>query len=415
MSTTDHQGRSEAQARRTVRTEGEFDTGEPLRRAREQAIDRGLDKMLVVDVDAHHYETDSWGQIVEYLESPILRHEATSSGSSKLNARPSLLLSQPGTQDLAGRVLRYPLRHQEQIPEGAHWDDVIVRRAMDAMAIDYQIVFPTPMLGLGVHPQREVESALAWAYARWITEGLCARESRVKTMIYLPFNDPEMSLRLVETFADAPGVVGFMVTAVRYRAVHDNVYLPVYRAIEETGLPLGFHAGFSWLDRSFEQLNKFTSVHALGFPFFNMVHMTNWVMNGLPERFPQLRVIWIEGGLAWVPFLMQRLDHEYLMRTSEAPLLQRLPSEYMRAMYYTSQPLEWDPRGLRNTLEMIDAETQLMYASDYPHWDFDLPSRIYDIPYLSDAGRANILGLTAQRVFNLPEPPRPKAGYEARA
>ena len=45
-----------------------------------------------------------------------------------------------------------------------------------------------------------------------------------------------------------------------------------------------------------------------------MVHLTNWIINGLPERFPKLKVIWIESGLAWLPFMMQRLDHEYLMR-----------------------------------------------------------------------------------------------------
>ena len=52
-------------------------------------------------------------------------------------------------------------------------------------------------------------------------------------------------------------------------------------------------------------------MHGLGFPFYNILHMTNWVTNGMGERFPKLPVIWIEGGLAWIPFLMQRLDHEY--------------------------------------------------------------------------------------------------------
>ena len=61
-----------------------------------------------------------------------------------------------------------------------------------------------------------------------------------------------------------------------------------------------------------------------------MVHMTNWVLNGIPERFPGLKTVWVESGLAWVPFLMQRLDEQYLMRQSEAPLLKRMPSEYMR-------------------------------------------------------------------------------------
>ncbi len=89
------------------------------------------------------------------------------------------------------------------------------------------------------------------------------------------------------------------------------------------------------------------------------------------ERFPKLKVIWIESGLAWLPFMMQRLDHEYLMRQSDAPLLKRMPSDYMREMYYTSQPMErTNLKLLEGTFEAINAETQLLYASDWPHWDF---------------------------------------------
>jgi len=167
-------------------------------------------------------------------------------------------------------------------------------------------------------------------------------------------------------------------------------------------MPLGFHAVYSSYERSTEQLNRFLSVHALGFPFFNMIHLTNWVINGLPERFPNLKVVWIESGVAWLPFLMERLDHEYAMRSSEAPLLQRLPSEYIRDMYFTSQPLErTNLKALEYTLDRINAPTQLMYSSDYPHWDFDPPSAIYDLPFLSDGAKRKILGETAREVFRL--------------
>jgi hypothetical protein len=136
-----------------------------------------------------------------------------------------------------------------------------------------------------------------------------------------------------------------------------------------------------------------------------MVHMTNWVLNGIPERFPKLKTIWIESGLAWLPFMMQRLDNEYLMRVSEAPLLKRLPSEYIREMYFSCQPMErTDPELLQSTLKAIRAETQLLYASDWPHWDFDMPSVIWDLPFLSDQAKRNILGINAARLFNLDVP-----------
>jgi uncharacterized protein len=143
-------------------------------------------------------------------------------------------------------------------------------------------------------------------------------------------------------------------------------------------------------------------MHALSFAHYNLIHLTNWVINGLPERFPKLKLVWVEAGLAWISFLMQRLDHEFQMRVCEAPMLKRLPSEYMRQMYFTSQPLERTNLDLLEaTMKAFNAETQLLFASDWPHWDFDPPSSITTLPFLSDQAKRNILGLNAARVFNL--------------
>jgi predicted TIM-barrel fold metal-dependent hydrolase len=223
-------------------------------------------------------------------------------------------------------------------------------------------------------------------------------------MLSLPFSDPDESLRQVETFGHRKHVGGFMVTTVRsHMAVNDNAYMKVYRAIEERGLVLSFHSGPNWGEPIFKSCNRFLSVHALGFTWYNVLHLTNWVINGMGERFPKLPVIWIESGLAWIPFLMQRLDHEYMLRPSECPLLKKKPSDYMRDMYYSSQPMEIQDMGaLECTFRMINAETQLLYSSDYPHWDFDLPSTICDLPFVSEKGKHNILGGTAARLFKLP-------------
>jgi predicted TIM-barrel fold metal-dependent hydrolase len=100
--------------------------------------------------------------------------------------------------------------------------------------------------------------------------------------------------------------------------------------------------------------------------------------------------------------MMQRLDNEYLMRSSEAPLLKKLPSEYMRDMYYTSQPIENNDYALmESTMKAMNAETQLLFSSDYPHWDFNLPSTIYDLPFLSEEAKLRILGKNAWDLFQL--------------
>lgn len=379
-----------------------FDTREHLKKARLQAQERGYDELFIADVDAHHYETESWPDVAKYIEDPVLRHRAE--GRDRQGRHAQLMYSDAGTnQHVAGRIVRYPKRSLEETPPDQPRDVSLLLREMDSIGINQQIVFPTPMLLLGLHPDPTMEVQLSWAYTRWLTEELLPQEPRIKTMVYLPFNDPDATMRAIEAFGDLDCVAGFMVTSTRYKAVHGNEYMPIYRALEERGMPLAFHPSVNTRERMFEGMNRFLSVHALGFVVPNLVHVTNLVINGIPERFPDLKVIIMESGLAWIPFLMQRLDNEYMMRSSEAPLLRKRPSEYMREhFYYTTQPMETgDPEALELTLEMINADTQLLFASDYPHWDFNLPSTIYDLDFLKMESKKNILGENARRVLKL--------------
>jgi uncharacterized protein len=382
-------------------TVDELNTSKLLAHARKQAVQRKYDDMLIVDCDAHHYENENYDQILPFMENDVLRQ--LSIGGRALGRR-GLVPSQAGfTQDMGGRVTRYPLRSTEKTDPGRIRDVQLGERWMDAMGVDYSCLFPTGMLNIGLHPQKEMEADLCWAYNRWLTEKVLPESNeRFYSALCLPFSDPDASLRQVETFGHRKGVSGFMVTTVRNIQVNDNGLMKVYRAMEERGLTLSFHSGPNWSEPVFRACNRFISVHALGFSFYNILHCTNWVINGLSERFPKLPVIWIEAGLAWIPFLMQRLDHEYMMRPSEAPLLKKKPSDYMREMYYSTQPIEiQDQEAMECTFRMMNAETQLLYASDYPHWDFDLPSTIYDLPFLSQKAKHNILGGTAARLFKL--------------
>ncbi|MEX2455319.1 MAG: amidohydrolase family protein [Rhodospirillaceae bacterium] len=382
------------------------DSRDILAKARKQADKNNFDDVFIADIDAHHVETESWRDIIGYIDDDVVRENAKEmvfhrSGTPPYGINGDLALRY---QDVGGRIPHQAARSEKIDPEelkGTHRDVILARRSYEAMGINKQVIFPTPMLFLGMHPQFDMEAILGKAYNRWTAEHILAKDENLKSMMFLPFNDPESALETIEEFGDTPGCVGFMVTSVRYKAVHHNHYMKVYRALEERGLPLGFHAGYYWQDPFMMQINRFASMHALSFVWCNVVHMTNWIMNGLPERFPNLPVVWIESGLAWVPWLMQRLDHTYLMRSSEAPLLKKLPSEYMKEMFYTCQPLETDhPKAVELTFEMINAKEQLLYASDWPHYDFDTPSVIWDLPFLDEQAKRNILGLNAKRIFN---------------
>lgn len=378
-----------------------------LANARREVATRGLFEVPIVDCDSHLYETTAIPEIARYIDNPAVRipFERYSQGMIMHAMLPGNL----GDRTVAGRI---KTDLDMQLPSGEltgiHPLAAGMLNSMDQMAIDVSTLFPTPMLTLAAHPQPEVEVELARAYNRWLVRDVLPASPRLRTMAYLPISDPEASVQFVEEFGGDPGVLGFMVTAVRYQPIHQNRFMKVFAALHEQELPLAFHSGPNWSERPFEQLNRFLGAHALGFPFYAMIQLTNVVLNGIPERFPQIRFIFMEAGQAWVPFLIARLDNEYRQRSSEAPLLKRLPSEYIRDMYFTTQPFErldnW--HHIEMFFEMMDGENQLLYSSDYPHQDFDLPTQIWDLPFLSEGAKRKILGENAIRLFGLTVPER---------
>src|ERR1700733_8235019 len=89
----------------------ELNTSRLLAHARKQAVDRGLDDMLVVDVDSHHYEMEHLGEVLPFVENDVLRQLLT---SNRAKGRGSILPSETSFQDMGGRITRYPLRQSEQ-------------------------------------------------------------------------------------------------------------------------------------------------------------------------------------------------------------------------------------------------------------------------------------------------------------
>ena len=381
------------------------DSREILKNAKRDQEHLDLKDYFIVDVDSHHVETDSWPEVLDHIEDPVLRYTGKSISANWPVARQLAIMNhQPRLlfQDAAGRI-----PHQASLPEevddtSVHRDVTLIRRGMESLGYDIQVVFPQPLLEVGLHPNPYIGSSLLIAYNNWFVERILSKEKRMRTLLPLPIESPEMCLGVIKKFKDHPQVIGFMIISQRHTGVHLNEYMPIYKAVEETGMPLGFHAGPSAGDTMTSTMNKFLSIHAMSFVTCNMTHMTNWIINGLPERFPKLKVLWLESGLAWVPFMMQRLDHEFLMRQSDAPSLKRLPSEYIQDMYFTSQPMEAGHLDLlQSTFKAIKAETQLLYSSDWPHWDFDTPGAMAWLPFLNETARRNILGETARKLFNL--------------
>ena len=217
---------------------------------------------------------------------------------------------------------------------------------MDSMGIDVQVIFPQ-YLGMGLHPDAEVATALTYAYNRWFTSTILAQAARAsRRSSRCPSIDTE----------GVPGHRARIRRQARRHRVHGDQPAAHAGCPQEqrtcrcTTSPRGPRHADRVPRRPAAATTLWTlddeplPVGARDVVCLSTPDLTNWIINGLPERFPNLKVIWVESGLAWIPFMMQRLDHEYLMRQSEAPLLSsRRPSEYMTSRCTTpSQPMEAD-------------------------------------------------------------------------
>jgi predicted TIM-barrel fold metal-dependent hydrolase len=225
----------------------------------------------------------------------------------------------------------------------------------------------------------------------------------IYSMIIAPPQDPRRAADIIHRYGHEEGFAAVcLITAGAEPPLGDTFYDPIYQAAQDVELPIVYHSSGSGIDDFLiKGFQRFIETHTLGFVFFNMASIVSMVVQGVPERFPKLKFSFQEAGIFYIPMLMYRLDAEFRKRRAEAPLLKRLPSEYMLEFFYGTQPIEEPPKidYLKHVFEMIDGVNSLTFSTDYPHWDFDMPSVIGDLPFLSETDKAQILGGNAMRLF----------------
>ena len=247
-------------------------------------------------------------------------------------------------------------------------------------------------------------AALVSAYNDWMIEHWLPLDSRFRGSLVIAPQDPHAAAREIRRLGGHPGVVQVLASSGSQRPYGDPFYHPIWDACAEVGLPFAIHlggnAGVNARPTACGPSTFFWETHAL-LAETGMGHLASVIAHGVFEKWPELRFVMIECGVAWVPAILWRLDEDYRALRKETPWLKRLPSEYAREhIRLTTQPLEQprNPKALWPALEDIGAQDMLMFASDYPHWDFEAPNRVRIRPDWRDA----VLDGNAREVYKLP-------------
>ncbi|HLC27403.1 MAG TPA: amidohydrolase family protein [bacterium] len=342
----------------------------------------------VIDTDAHYLE--SFQEVAKYMEEPYK--------SRLLKSAHRLIPTTTGDRFLEGRIRRDEVSY----PQKPMTPDEIPA-AQKRLGVDVSVILPNNLLELGKFPIKNMALALCQGFNDYMLDQIVDPKRGIYTMVFVPLLDPPESAKLIDRVGKHPGVSAVcFISANVEPPLGDTFYNPVYEAAQRNGLPIVYHSAGSDLHDFFVRgFQTFAETHSLGFVFWNYIHMTSVVMEGIPERFPGIKFAFQESGIFWVPQLMYRLDNAYMKRRSESPLLKKLPSEYIREFRFGTQPLE-SPKNmdhLKYAFEMVDAENTLMFSTDYPHWDFDPPSTITDLPFLSHKAKTRILSENAENFF----------------
>lgn len=284
--------------------------------------------------------------------------------------------------------------------------DFLKEQLMDKYGYSYAILTGSTLYDITGMPDPDYAAAVCSAYNDHTIAEWLPKDKRFKTVIWVAHQDPYLAAREIDRLGDHPDVVMVWFSALSRIPFGNRFFYPIYEAAERNNLPIGIHLGYP--GAMFAQQSPTAAGVARTFmewdtcaPAIYMAHLSSLILDGVFVKFPNLKVALVEGGFDWLPHLLARMDDKFRAFRQQSPWLQRLPSEYAAEhVRLTTQPMSsLRAEHLLQIFDMIDAENMLMFASDYPHWDFDEPSVLPQ--RLPEAVKRKILHDNAAAFFNL--------------
>jgi predicted TIM-barrel fold metal-dependent hydrolase len=250
---------------------------------------------------------------------------------------------------------------------------------------------------------QEFAPVLCRAINEWQHDEWTQKDQRLKAAIVVPGEDASAAVAEIEHWAGNSDFAQVSLVTHSIEPLGRRRYWPIYEAAVAHNLPIGLHSSG----------NNGHAVSAAGWPsYYTEEHhevsmsqqslVTSLVCEGVLARYPALKVVIVEAGLAWVPSLCWRLDRQWARMKDEVPHLTRPPSSYVREqVWFTTQPMDEPerPEDILTILEWIGWD-RILFATDYPHWDFDDPETAFKAQ-MTEQQRQMVFRDNARSVYGL--------------
>lgn len=249
------------------------------------------------------------------------------------------------------------------------WLDVL-----DKMGMESTVLYPTSGLAFMMIQDQEWAVALARAYNDWFHDRYHRLDKRLRGVALVPLQSVPDAVKEVRRAVTELGAVGIVLPSndadigVRKALGHPDFW-PVYEECERLNVPVVTHGGAS-MNVGLNSYRHFAQTLTLEHPVTQMVQVTSFIFEGVLDRFPKLRVGFLEAGTGWVPYMLDRLDRtfEVLQKNGRAefsPHCKTRPSELLGSgrVFFSCEGGE---PSLTNVIQRIGHKT-LIFASDFPH------------------------------------------------
>lgn len=279
---------------------------------------------------------------------------------------------------------------------------------MDLEGIDVAVLFPP---GSG-EEWAMLDPAFAAALCSTLNDARAEYAShapdRLKLVAKLPMIEPSRAAEELERCVTEHGFVG-MVTAthIREKNLDDPGFDVVWRTAERLGVAVCTHGGGQapgQIPFGIERFDTRLGVHSITHPLGAMQAVFNFTVGGILQRFPKLRVGFMEAGVGWLPFWLERLDEHWELMPEQAPEIDRAPSEYFAGRCFLT--MEPEERMVPYVFEHVSSRI-ICYASDYCHWDCSFPDSVRLLTERADLDedtQRQLLSSNAAQLYGLEVP-----------
>jgi hypothetical protein len=236
------------------------------------------------------------------------------------------------------------------------------------------------LYGIQLVFNEDMAAAFARALNQWIAREWLDRDPRLRASIVVPLQNVELAVDEIERCAPDRRFVQVLVLAMGEVPLGRRSLWPVYAAAERHGLPIGVHAGSAYRH----------PVTSLGWPSYYaedyaaqsqafQSQVASLITEGVFAKHPKLKVVLIESGVTWLPGFLWRFSKFWRGLRTEVPWVDRSPAEIVRDHFrLTIQPLDVpeDPDAVERAIDHLRSDDMLLYASDFPHWQFEGDERL---------------------------------------